>query len=201
MKYKILCKLDIITRIAIHQRFFFIHFFIRSFQLFLEGNVFLEYMPSHGSVDFLVDFFRERLYEFVLLELQFYDLSDIPQYRFFPGIDKEHELISSKPASSVAFPNRFFKNGRYFLQYPVSCDMPERIIDSFKIVYIDIEDGIRMLLGYLIEVFAVIESGQRILIDFMGMFQFRPDNLIESPPLESLADHKDLSVIRTHVPK
>lgn len=79
--------------------------------------------------------------------------------------------------------------------------MSKGIIDGFKIIYVDIDDGIGMFFGYLIEVFPIIEPCQRILVDFMGMFQLGTDDLIESSPFESLTDHEDFSVIGTHIPK
>lgn len=79
--------------------------------------------------------------------------------------------------------------------------MSESIVDGFEIVYVDIKDGIGMFLRYLVEIFTIIESGKRIFVYFMDMFQFRSDDLTESAFFESLTDLENLSIFRPHTAK
>lgn len=79
--------------------------------------------------------------------------------------------------------------------------MPERIVDRLKIIHIDIDDGIGMLLGYLIKILTIIESGERVLIDLVDVLELGEDDLVESPFFKSLCNFLDTGVIRTHVAK
>lgn len=190
-----------ITVMPVHYNLIFIHFLICIIETFFQDSILLEHMPPDGRIDIFIDLTIQGLQEFIFSEFRSDNGSDISQYRFFSSIDEEKKFVSSKSADPIIFPDGFLEDNRYFLKYLIPHSMSERIIDGFEIIYVDIEDGVGVFFGYLVEIFTIVESCQRILVYFMDMFQFRADNLAESPFFESLTDFEDLSIFRAHTAK
>lgn len=190
-----------ITVMTIHYYFIFIHFLIRIVEPFFQNGILLEHMPSDSRIDIFIDLTIQRLQEFIFSKFRSDNGSDIFQYRFFSSINEEEKFISSKSADPIIFPDGFLEDNRYFFKYLIPHNMPKSIVDGFEIVYVDIEDGVGVFFGYLVEIFTIVESGKRILVYFMDMFQLRADDLTESPFFESLTDLEDLSVFRPHATK